>query len=407
MLARLFSRNLSKFCHSYSTMAFQSVLNKGTLLKDDNVLTPALFVDMDAFEANLLLLKEHLSAFKNVRLRAHAKAHKTPLLALKQMNIGGSHGVCCQKLSEAIAMANGGVTDILITNEVVQSSKLAIIAELSTKIQVGLCIDNIHVAETLSKHATALSTNVDAYVDVNVGQNRCGVAPGKEAADLALKISKLPGLRFKGIQAYQGMNQHVRKYEDRVAAVELVVTKVQETLSALSAVGLSAEVVTGGGTGTYELEAASGVFTEVQPGSYCLMDVDYNANLNKEGLPVPRFRQSLHILATVVSKTHNDWAVIDVGLKGVSMDSGAPGIHQEDIEAYGLDGVYTCGGDEHGILRPSAQGQAAFSTLKVGDKIRLIPGHCDPTCNLYDEVLAVRGGVVEAAFPVGGRSPGI
>ncbi|XP_028513511.1 uncharacterized protein LOC110234587 [Exaiptasia diaphana] len=204
----------------------------------------------------------------------------------------------------------------------------------------------------------------------------------------------LPNLVFKGIQTYQGWNQHVRKYEDRKAAVDKVVEKTKITLEAFSASNIQCQVVTGGGTGTYPFEAASGVFTEVQPGSYIFMDADYGRNYGEDGQPFVFFEQSLYVLSTVISVSPGKRAILDAGMKAVSLDSGPP-LVKDNAEL-----IFSNGGDEHGILRPSGN-------LKVGDQVWLVPGHCDPTVNMYDEIIGVRNGLVESVWPITGRGPGV
>jgi D-serine deaminase-like pyridoxal phosphate-dependent protein len=352
--------------------------------------TPALLLDLDAFEYNLRRLNESLRGMA-VRVRPHAKSHKCPEIALRQIE-AGAVGVCCQKVSEAQALVRGGVKDVLIANEVVGAPKLARLAELASEAQVGLCVDEAAMVEPLAVAARQAGTTLDAYVEVNVGANRCGVEPGAPAVAIAQAIAGAGGLRFAGIHAYHGAAQHLRQPAQRKAAIAQAVDKVSTTLALLDKAGLSAEIVTGAGTGTYLHEAASQVYNEIQPGSYVFMDADYGRNLGDDGQPVHEFRQSLFILASVMSHPAPQRAVVDVGLKAHSVDSGMPGV----VDVAGA--TYTKASDEHGVIQLDGPGR-----LRLGDKVRLVPGHCDPTVNLYDWIVCYRGERVEAIWPVAAR----
>jgi D-serine deaminase-like pyridoxal phosphate-dependent protein len=356
----------------------------------DEVDTPALLLDLDAFEHNLRKLNETLRG-TTVRIRPHAKSHKCPEIALRQIE-HGAIGVCCQKVSEAEALVRGGVRDVLIANEVVGAPKLARLAALAREAQVGVCVDDASNIPALSAAARQADTTLDVYVEVNVGANRCGAEPGEPALALARAISQSPNLRFAGIHAYQGAAQHLRQPAERKAAIAQAVQKVKSTMALLERAGLRAEIVTGAGTGTYLHEATSHVYNEIQPGSYVFMDADYGRNLGGDGKPVHEFRQSLFILATVMSHPVPERAVVDVGLKAHSVDSGMPGV--ADMPG----AVYAKASDEHGVIQLSNP-----ATVQLGQKIRLIPGHCDPTVNLYDWLLCYRGERVEAIWPIAAR----
>jgi len=352
--------------------------------------TPALLLDLDAFEYNLRKLNDSLHGMA-VRVRPHAKSHKCLDIALRQIE-AGAVGVCCQKVSEAQALVRGGVTDVLIANEVVGAPKLARLAELAREAQLGVCVDEPAMVDALAAAARQAGATLDAYVEVNVGANRCGVEPGAPAIAIAQAIARARGLRFAGIHAYHGGAQHLREPAQRKAAIAQAVDKVSTTLALLDKAGLSAEIVTGAGTGTYLHEAGSQVYNEIQPGSYVFMDADYSRNLGDDGQPVHEFRQSLFILATVMSHPVPQRAVVDVGLKAHSVDSGMPGV----VDVAGA--TYTKASDEHGMIQLDGP-----ATLRLGDKIRLVPGHCDPTVNLYDWIVCYRGERVEAIWPVAAR----
>ena len=352
--------------------------------------TPALLLDLDAFERNLDRMDQTLAGSK-VRVRPHAKSHKCPEIALRQM-AHGAVGVCCQKVSEAEAMVEGGVMNVLVSNEVVGAAKLARLAALARRARVSVCVDDARNIADLDAAARNAGVKIDVLVEVNVGADRCGVPPGAPAVALARAVASSKNLRFAGLHAYQGAAQHVRKPADRQAAIAKAVDAVRATTSLLQSAGLKADLVTGAGTGTYPLEAGSGVYNEIQPGSYIFMDADYGRNLDEAGQPVKVFEQSLFVWATVMSHSVPERAVVDAGLKALSVDSGMPLVAD-------LPGVeFLKASDEHGVLS-----LPAGTPIRVGDKVRLIPGHCDPTVNLYDWIVGVRGGKVESVWPITAR----
>ena len=351
--------------------------------------TPALLLDLDAFERNLDRMDASLTG-KPVKLRPHAKSHKCPEIALRQLQRGAA-GVCCQKVTEAEAMVEGGVPDVLIANEVVGAPKLKRLAALAKRARIAVCADDSGNVTALDEAARAAGVKLDVLVEVNVGANRCGVAPGEPSLRLAQAISRARNLRFAGLQAYQGAAQHLRKVEDRRAAIEDACALVRETTELLEDARIPCERVTGAGTGTYMFEALSGVYNELQAGSYIFMDVDYARNDWTES-SIPRFEHSLFVWTTAMSRAAPDRAVVDAGLKASSVDSGMPRVAE-------LEGAeYVKASDEHGILKLNGSVR-----LAVGDKLKLIPGHCDPTVNLYDQYVCVRGGRVEAIWPITAR----
>lgn len=351
--------------------------------------TPALILDLDAFERNLDRMDASLAG-KRIKLRPHAKSHKCPQIALAQMK-RGAVGVCCQKVSEAEALVEGGVTDVLVANEVVGAAKVRRLAALAKRAKVAACADDAGNVAELDAAARAAGVKLDVLVEVNVGANRCGVEPGEPAAKLAQAIAASKHLRFAGLQAYQGAAQHLRRVEERRAAIEGACAAVRKTTDLLAKAGIACEKVTGAGTGTYLFEAVSGIYHELQAGSYIFMDVDYAKNDWTES-GIPRFEHSLFVWATVMSKPSATHAVVDAGLKASSVDSGMPRV----FDAEGAE--YLKASDEHGVLKLDAR-----STLKLGDKLKLVPGHCDPTVNLYDHYVCIRAGRVEALWPITAR----
>jgi D-serine deaminase-like pyridoxal phosphate-dependent protein len=351
--------------------------------------TPSLILDLDAFERNLDRMDASLAG-KTIKIRPHAKSHKCPEIALAQMK-RGAVGVCCQKVSEAEAMVAGGVPDVLIANEAVGAAKLKRLAALAKRARVAVCADDAGNVAALDEAARAAGVILDVLVEVNVGANRCGVEPGEPALALAQAITRSKHLRFAGLQAYQGGAQHLRKVEERRAAIEAACDKVKRTTDLLEKAGIACEKVTGAGTGTYLFEATSGVYHELQAGSYIFMDVDYAKNEWTES-GIPRFEHSLFVWTTLMSRPVPERGVVDAGLKASSVDSGMPRV--ADVEG----AEYVKASDEHGVLKLDARAR-----LAVGDKLKLIPGHCDPTVNLYDNFVCVRGGRVEAIWPITAR----
>ena len=347
--------------------------------------TPALLLDLDAFESNLRTLQQSVAG-KGVRVRAHAKTHKCPEIGKRQI-AAGAIGLCCQKVSEAEALVEGGIEDVLVSNEVVGASKLARLAELSRHARLGVCVDNPQALAELR----ASGAKVDVYVEIEVGMGRCGIRPGEPAANLAREIGSSGTLRFAGLQAYHGRAQHMRSMRERRGAIDTASQKVLETKKLLEKDGLECPIVTGAGSGTYMLEVESGAWNEIQPGSYIFMDADYARN--EWAAPLPRFEHSLFVLTTAMSRPSERLAVVDAGLKASSVDSGMPGVWQRP----GL--AYAKASDEHGWLQAGAGVQAP----SLGEKILLVPGHCDPTVNLYDWYVCVRKGVVEALWPITAR----
>jgi len=352
--------------------------------KLEEVDTPALVLDLDAFERNLHTLRDAVKG-KPVRIRPHAKTSKCPDVAKRQIALGAV-GVCCQKVSEAEAMVEGGIGDVLVSNEVVGAQKLARLAALAKKARIGICVDS---AEGLAQ-LKASGADVDVYVEIEVGMKRCGVPPGKPAVDLARAIIA-SNLRFSGLQAYHGRAQHLRTLEERHAVIAAAAEAVRTTKDLLKKSGIACPTVTGAGSGTFMFEVQSGAWDEIQPGSYAFMDADYARN--EWAAPLPRFEHALFVLTTVMSRPSPTLAVVDAGLKASSVDSGLPGLWQRP----GL--AYTHASDEHGWVEGA-------EVPRLGEKLLLVPGHCDPTINLYDWYVCVRRGAVEALWPITARGAG-
>ncbi len=353
--------------------------------------TPALIVDLTAYEANVERLQRFADQ-RGVGLRPHAKTHKCAAIALYQMR-AGAVGVCCQKTSEAQALVEAGVPDVVISNEVVGAPKIARLVELSTRATVSVCVDDAGNVDALSAAMAPHRRQLGVLVEIDVGAGRCGVGTVEDAVGLARRITDAPGLHFKGLQAYHGGAQHVRDFHQRCEAAKGAIVRAFEAHRALIDNGLKCEIVSGGGTGSYVLEAESGVYNELQCGSYIFMDVDYGRNRARDGAWYREFRNSLFVYTTVMSKVRSDVAVVDAGLKAVSVDSGMPRV-------CGFQGVsYVAASDEHGKLEI----KSPQTPLTLGDKLMLIPGHCDPTVNMYDWLVGFRDGWVETIWPVTAR----
>lgn len=354
--------------------------------------TPSLIIDLDAFEKNIRLMAVSLDSHK-VQVRPHAKSHKCPDIAHRQIAAGAA-GVCCQKVSEAEAMADGGITNILVSNEIVGRTKLDRLAALAKRASLAVCTDNMENVRALGAIASSFGVTLTVLVEIDVGGKRCGVQPGTAAVKLAREIISHPNLRFGGLQGYHGSAQHIRTVAGRRAAIADAAQKIQETVHLLADAGIPCPRVTGAGTGSYVFEAASQLYTELQPGSYIFMDADYSNN-EWAGSGTPAFEQSLFLWTTVMSMPTLERAVVDAGLKALSVDSGLP------LVADFTDVEYVGASDEHGTLHLRGK-----TRLALGEKIRLIPGHCDPTVNLHDWFVCVRNNIVEALWPITARGPG-
>ncbi|MBX9710169.1 MAG: DSD1 family PLP-dependent enzyme [Xanthobacteraceae bacterium] len=350
----------------------------------EQVVTPALIVDLGALEHNIAMLARRVAGNPHgVRLTPHAKAHKCVEIARMQMAAGASR-MCCQNVAEAEAMVAGGIKSILLSNEIVGQDKARRLAALAHMARIGVCVDHPDQADALSAAASSEGVTLDVLVEIDIGMGRCGVAPGADAVTLAKYIASKPGLHFAGLQAYHGAAQHLRKPAERKVAIARAAEMARSTAELLRAAGLPCEVIAGAGTGTYENELGSGVYNELQCGSYAFMDADYGRN--ETATP---FANALFILTTIISAAVPGRAVCDAGLKATSLESGLPVV-------FGEDGVtYIKATDEHGQLEIASNAKIA-----LGHRLRLIPGHCDPTVNLHDWLVATRNGKVEAVWHV-------
>lgn len=362
-------------------------------MDEADIQTPCLVIDLDALEHNIVKMGRFAKDM-NVRHRVHGKMHKSVDVALLQEKLGGSCGVCCQKVSEAEAFARGGIKDVLVSNQVRQPAKIDRLARLpKLGARTICCVDDLDNVADLSQAAVKHGTTIECLVEIDCGAGRCGVTTTADVVSIAKAIDAAEGLKFAGLQAYQGAMQHMDKYEDRKAKIDIAVAMVREVVDGLKEADLECDIVGGGGTGSYYFEGGSGVYNELQCGSYAFMDADYGRILDKDGKRIDQgeWKNSLFILTSVMSHAKADKAICDAGLKVQSVDSGLPFIFgRDDVE-------YVKCSDEHGVITDPN------GALKVNDKLKLVPGHCDPTCNVHDWYVGVRNGKVECVWPVTAR----
>ena len=362
-------------------------------MNEADIQTPCLVLDLDALERNIAKMGK-FARDMGVRHRVHGKMHKSVDVALLQERLGGSVGVCCQKVSEAEVFARGGIKDVLVSNQVRDLTKIDRLARIpKLGARAICCVDDLANVADLSAAAVKHGTTIECLVEIDCGAGRCGVTTTPAVVALAKAIDAAPGLKFSGIQAYQGAMQHMDKYEDRKAKIDIAVAMVRDAVDTLKAEGIACDIVGGGGTGSYYFEGNSGVYNELQCGSYAFMDADYGRILDKDGKRIDQgeWENALFILTSVMSHAKAEKAICDAGLKAQSVDSGLPVIFGR------TDVKYVKCSDEHGVI-DDPQG-----VLKVNDKLRLVPGHCDPTCNVHDWYVGVRGGKVEVVWPVSAR----
>jgi D-serine deaminase-like pyridoxal phosphate-dependent protein len=352
--------------------------------------TPSMVVDLALMEDNITRMMNRFRGSR-VHVRPHLKTVKSPDLA-RLLLAAGAIGGCVAKVSEAEVMAHAGIDDLLITTEIVGEPKLArLVALVQQHPHIKVVVDSQSGAQALNQAMRDAHVHIDVLIDLNVGQNRCGVMPGEEALQLAQAIRRLSHLHLVGVQGYEGHLQHIHDAQVREQRCRQAMQLLTETAVQLRAAGFPIDIVTTGGTGTAEICASCEGVTEVQPGSFVFMDTDYRNALG------PVYANALTILSTVISCPAPDRAVVDAGLKSLSIDSGMP-------EPRGLAGVqYQPGGDEHGILTWNHHVESVNPPVKTGDRIAFLPSHIDTTINLHDMYYAYRDGRLESIWPVATR----
>jgi len=363
-------------------------------MNEADIQTPCLILDLDALERNVKVMGDRAKEM-GVRHRAHGKMHKSVDVAKLQESMGDAVGVCCQKVSEAEVFVRGGIKDVMVSNQVCHPAKidrLARLPKLGSRILV--CVDDPENVAALGAAAQKHGTQLECLVEIDCGAGRCGVSTSQDVVNIARLIDAADGLKFAGIQAYQGAMQHMDLYNDRKEKIDIAIEMVERAVTALKSQGLECDIIGGGGTGSYYFEGGSGVYNELQCGSYAFMDADYGRILDKDGNRIDQgeWQNSLFILTSVMSHSKEDLAIVDAGLKAQSVDSGLPTIFGRDDKV-----EYLKCSDEHGVVADPE------GVLNVNDKLKLVPGHCDPTCNVHDWYVGVRDGKVEKVWPVSAR----
>lgn len=363
-------------------------------MNEADIQTPCLVLDLDALDRNVKKMGD-LCAEMGVRHRAHGKMHKSVDVAKLQETLGGSVGVCCQKVSEAEVFVRGGIKDVMVSNQVRDPAKIKRLAQMpKLGARILVCVDDPANVADLQAAAAAEGTQLECLVEIDVGAGRCGVSTSQDVVNIAKLIDAGENLKFAGIQAYQGAMQHMDLYQDRKEKIDIAIDMVADAVTALKSQGLACDIIGGAGTGSYYFEGNSGIYNEMQCGSYAFMDADYGRILDKDGKRIDdgEWENALFLLTSVMSHTKADKAIVDAGLKAQSVDSGLPTVYGRD------DAVeYLKCSDEHGVVGDPD------GVLEINDKLRLVPGHCDPTCNVHDWYVGVRGGKVETVWPVSAR----
>ncbi len=340
-------------------------------MKIENIQTPALILDKKIFLENMKAMDD-LLAGSSLKLRPHYKSHKCAGIAHLQIN-NGAKGMTCAKLSEAIDLADSGIEDILIANQIADPKKIRRLSDLAGDCRLTVCVDDENNVKMLSDAAVVSGNVIHCLVEFEIGMKRCGVTTKEEVLHLAELIEKSEKLTFDGLQVYAGHISHMEDIEERKQLTAENYAKIKEVIAFLAEHGIEVCVVSGGSTGTAEIKAKEGLYNELQAGSYLFMDATY------KNLDLP-FRNSLFILSTVVSK-RDGLTVIDSGVKTCGVDQGMP-------EIVGNKAKDTVASEEHfqlhGLEKP----------LNIGDKVKLIPGHCCSTVNLFDKIYLVDGDAV-------------
>jgi D-serine deaminase-like pyridoxal phosphate-dependent protein len=359
----------------------------------DDIPTPALLLDLDRFERNLARMAEHVRR-AGKQIRPHAKTHRCPEIARRQID-AGALGVACAKLGEAEVMAEAGVRGLLITTEVVPPASIARLMQLVRAApDTMVVIDNAENVTALGAAARAAGVILNVLVDIEVGGRRTGIAPGAAAVALGRAAMAAPSLRLRGLQGYAGQCAHVMGWAARREASHTAMAPLMETRRLFEDAGLPVDIVAGGSTGTHDIDIELAGLTELQSGSYCVMDIDYRRIGGREGETLTKFEMALTVLATVVSVPEPERAIVDAGLKAFSTDKPFP---PETVERPGID--YEFAGDEHGRLTLRDRDRP----VRLGERIQFFPPHCDPTINLYDRFYAMRADKIEAVWAIAAR----
>jgi 3-hydroxy-D-aspartate aldolase len=384
------SLKLGGASNSYTNAEIHERLASGRGLTKHDLPTPSLLLDLNVFETNLARMASHARNV-SIALRPHAKTHKCVEVAKRQI-AAGALGVCVATIREAEAMAAGGIGGLLITSEMVGTDKISRLVQLTRRHPDTMSVvDHISHAQQLSDAAVAAKLRLNVLIDIDPGNRRTGIAPGAPAKQLAQQVTKLANLTLHGIHSYAGPSSHIPGFEARRAHSSQAMAPAIETFAELRKQGLPLKILTGGSTGTYNIDPELKAMTELQVGSYVFMDVDYRKIGGKSGPIYDDFGPALTVLATVISKSYHESATVDAGFKAFATD------RKFGPELKDITGVeYGWGGDEHGILKLVSPSRA----IELGDRIEFIVPHCDPNVNLYDRIVALRGEKVEAVWPI-------
>jgi D-serine deaminase-like pyridoxal phosphate-dependent protein len=356
--------------------------------------TPNLLLDLDALERNIAAMAAHAKA-AGIKLRPHAKGAKSIEIAKRQVAAGAA-GICCSTLGEAEAIAGSGIEGVLITSPVVTPTMIERLMVLNGKANsLAVAADSPANVDALAAAAQQAQKILGVIVEFDVGQGRTGTRSVDAAAALARRVKASPHLRYCGIQAYYGHLQHIPVHADRAKAAETQMARVRELLARLAAEGLEPGIVTGGGTGTFDIDPAGKVYTEIQPGSYPFMDREYLEIPVAGGGRASPFTASLFVQASVVSAHGEGFAVVNAGYKSFATEGGMPRVLSPQLAG----AKYKLMGDEHGGIDYDPKS----GTLKVGDLVEFLTPHCDPTINLYDRYHVVRGDTLVDIWPVDAR----
>ena len=352
-------------------------------MKISGLNTPALILDINVLKANLKAMNNILEN-SSLKLRPHYKSHKCAALAKMQIE-NGAIGMTCAKLSEAEDLCDIGIEDILIANQIVDPAKIRKLADLANHCRLTVCVDNIENITALSSAAKNSGSTIHCLVEYDIGMQRCGVITKEEVLTLAKRILRCDNLAFDGLQAYAGHISHIENMDIRKQMTAENNTKLKELISYLNENGIQVKTVSGGSTGTAEIKAAEGLYTELQAGSYLFMDATYRS------LSLP-FKNSLFILSTVVSQREG-LTVIDAGVKTCGTNQGMP------VPYKGKAGEIVAS-EEHFQMHNYSE------KTKVGDKIRIVPAHCCSTVNLYDKIYLIDGDKVIDRIPITAKGIG-
>jgi D-serine deaminase-like pyridoxal phosphate-dependent protein len=359
----------------------------------DDIPTPALLLDLDRFERNIARMAEHVRK-AGKQLRPHAKTHKCPEIARRQV-AAGALGVACAKLGEAEVMARAGISGLLITTETVSASSVQRLVRLCAEApDTMIVVDHADNVKDIARAAREDGVTVNVLVDIDVGGRRTGVGPGEPALALARAVVAESALRLRGLQGYAGQCAHVMGWKARREASLTAMTPLMETRARFEQAGLPVDIVAGGSTGTHDIDVELAGLTELQAGSYCVMDLDYRQIGGRDGAALTNFEMALTVIATVVSVPTAERAMVDAGFKSFATDRPFGPVA---VERPGV--TFSWAGDEHGRLTIVD----ADRRPRLGERIEFFPPHCDPTINLYDRIYALRGDRVDAVWEIAAR----